>query len=156
MEAEGIVEADTGHYSAPEEVRTAKHDVRVDHGDLDETVPLADTLAWATPRDVAVAVVPGGEHFFHRKLHVLREIVARNFGIALEDAEFEGRGARRRDGDIGTTGPRRDAQLVSHEASRETASRIVVRSASRIRRSPLRWLAGVANSRHRDRARWRA
>ena len=37
VEAEGIVEADTGHYSAPEEVRTAKHDVRVDHGDLDET-----------------------------------------------------------------------------------------------------------------------
>ncbi len=47
------------------------------HGDLDETVPLADSIAWATPREVAVAVVPGGEHFFHRKLHVLREIVAR-------------------------------------------------------------------------------
>ena len=47
------------------------------HGDLDETVPLADTIAWATPREVPVAVVPGGEHFFHRKLHVLREIVSR-------------------------------------------------------------------------------
>ncbi|HZZ93442.1 MAG TPA: alpha/beta fold hydrolase [Usitatibacter sp.] len=47
------------------------------HGDLDETVPLADSIAWATPREVPVAVVPGGEHFFHRKLHVLREIVAR-------------------------------------------------------------------------------
>ena len=47
------------------------------HGDLDETVPLSDSIAWATPRDVPVAVVPGGEHFFHRKLHVLREIVAR-------------------------------------------------------------------------------
>jgi alpha/beta superfamily hydrolase len=47
------------------------------HGDLDETVPLADSLAWATPREVPVAVVPGGEHFFHRKLHVLREIVSR-------------------------------------------------------------------------------
>jgi alpha/beta superfamily hydrolase len=47
------------------------------HGDVDETVPLADSIAWATPREVAVAVVPGGEHFFHRKLHVLREIVAR-------------------------------------------------------------------------------
>ena len=47
------------------------------HGDLDETVPLADSIAWATPRDIPVAVVPGGEHFFHRKLHVLREIVAR-------------------------------------------------------------------------------
>jgi alpha/beta superfamily hydrolase len=47
------------------------------HGDLDETVPLADSLAWATPREVPVVVVPGGEHFFHRKLHVLREAVAR-------------------------------------------------------------------------------
>jgi alpha/beta superfamily hydrolase len=26
---------------------------------------------------VPVIVIPGGEHFFHRKLHVLREIVAR-------------------------------------------------------------------------------
>jgi alpha/beta superfamily hydrolase len=47
------------------------------HGDLDETVPLADSIAWAGARDVAVAVVPGGEHFFHRKLHILREIVLR-------------------------------------------------------------------------------
>lgn len=47
------------------------------HGDLDETVPLADSIAWARAREVPVVVVPGGEHFFHRKLHVLREIVAR-------------------------------------------------------------------------------
>ena len=47
------------------------------HGDLDDTVPLADSLAWAAPREVPVVVVPGGEHFFHRKLHVLREAVAR-------------------------------------------------------------------------------
>ena len=47
------------------------------HGDLDETVPLSDSLAWAGAREIAVVVVPGGEHFFHRKLHVLREIVTR-------------------------------------------------------------------------------
>ena len=47
------------------------------HGDLDDTVPLSDSIAWATPREVPVVVVPGGEHFFHRKLHVLREVVAR-------------------------------------------------------------------------------
>jgi alpha/beta superfamily hydrolase len=50
------------------------------HGDLDDTVPLSDSIAWATPREVPVAVVPGGEHFFHRKLHVLREITARFIG----------------------------------------------------------------------------
>jgi hypothetical protein len=47
------------------------------HGDKDETVPLADSLAWAMPREVPVVVVAGGEHFFHRKLHLLREIVTR-------------------------------------------------------------------------------
>jgi len=47
------------------------------HGDRDETVPLADSIAWATAREVPVVVIPGGEHFFHRKLHVLREVVAR-------------------------------------------------------------------------------
>ena len=47
------------------------------HGDRDETVPLSDSIAWAAAREVPVVVVPGGEHFFHRKLHVLREIVAR-------------------------------------------------------------------------------
>jgi alpha/beta superfamily hydrolase len=47
------------------------------HGDLDDTVPLADSISWATPREVPVVVVPGGEHFFHRKLHILREIAAR-------------------------------------------------------------------------------
>ena len=57
--------------------RHATANTLVVHGDLDETVPLADSIAWATPREVPIAVVPGGEHFFHRKLHVLREIVAR-------------------------------------------------------------------------------
>jgi alpha/beta superfamily hydrolase len=47
------------------------------HGDLDETVPLSDSIAWAAAREVPVVVIPGGEHFFHRKLHVLREIVSR-------------------------------------------------------------------------------
>lgn len=47
------------------------------HGDLDDTVPLSDSIAWATPREVPVVVVPGGEHFFHRKLHVLRDVVSR-------------------------------------------------------------------------------
>ena len=47
------------------------------HGDLDDTVPLADSIAWAAAREVPVVVVPGGEHFFHRKLHILREIVSR-------------------------------------------------------------------------------
>jgi uncharacterized protein len=57
--------------------RHAAANTVVVHGDLDETVPLSDSIAWAAVREVPVVVVPGGEHFFHRKLHVLREIVAR-------------------------------------------------------------------------------
>jgi alpha/beta superfamily hydrolase len=47
------------------------------HGDRDETVLLEDSIAWATPREVPIVVVPGADHFFHRKLHILREAVGR-------------------------------------------------------------------------------
>lgn len=47
------------------------------HGDLDETVPLSDSLAWAAAREVNVVVIAGAEHFFHRKLHLLRDAVTR-------------------------------------------------------------------------------
>ena len=57
--------------------RHSSSNTLVIHGDLDETVPLSESISWATPREVPVVVVAGGEHFFHRKLHVLREIVAR-------------------------------------------------------------------------------
>jgi len=50
------------------------------HGDRDETVPLADSLAWAEVRDVPVLVVPGADHFFHRKLHVIRDVVGKMAG----------------------------------------------------------------------------
>ena len=45
------------------------------HGEKDETVPLAAVLDWARPQDLPVMLVPGADHFFHRKLHILRSIV---------------------------------------------------------------------------------
>ena len=45
------------------------------HGEHDETVPLATVLDWARPQDLPVVLVPGADHFFHRKLHVLRGLV---------------------------------------------------------------------------------
>ena len=45
------------------------------HGELDQTIPLAKLLDWARPQELPVLVVPGGEHFFHGKLQVLREAV---------------------------------------------------------------------------------
>lgn len=53
----------------------AKKGTLVIHGEADETVPLAAVLDWARPQDLPVVVVPGAEHFFHRKLNVLRDIV---------------------------------------------------------------------------------
>ena len=47
------------------------------HGDKDETTVLADSLGWGALRDVPVLVVPGADHFFHRKLHVIRGAVTR-------------------------------------------------------------------------------
>jgi len=45
------------------------------HGEQDDTVPLAAVFDWARPQDLPVIVLPGAEHFFHRKLHILRGLV---------------------------------------------------------------------------------
>ena len=45
------------------------------HGEQDDTVPLATVLDWARPQDLPVVVLPGADHFFHRKLHILRGLV---------------------------------------------------------------------------------
>src|SRR5688500_12047076 len=50
------------------------------HGERDETIPLAAVRDWARPQELPVLVVPGAEHFFHRKLHVLRGIVGDSVG----------------------------------------------------------------------------
>ena len=47
------------------------------HGAEDETVPLANVLAWAQPLELPVVVIPGADHFFHRRLHLIRDIIGR-------------------------------------------------------------------------------
>ena len=54
-------------------------DTLVIHGENDDTVPLAAVLDWARPQELPVLLVPGADHFFHRKLQVLRTIVASNW-----------------------------------------------------------------------------
>src|SRR5512134_788450 len=49
------------------------------HGENDDTVPLAAVMDWARPQELPVVVVPGADHFFHRKLHVLRDLVKQNW-----------------------------------------------------------------------------
>lgn len=50
------------------------------HGERDETVPLAAVLDWARPHELPVIVLPGADHFFHGRLHLLRTIVQKNWG----------------------------------------------------------------------------
>jgi alpha/beta superfamily hydrolase len=45
------------------------------HGELDETIPLIDVLDWVRPQELTVQVVPGADHFFHRRLHCIRNII---------------------------------------------------------------------------------
>jgi len=47
------------------------------HGEVDDVVPLAAVFDWARPQNLPVVVVPGGEHFFHGRLNLLSQIVAR-------------------------------------------------------------------------------
>ena len=48
------------------------------HGEQDDTVPLASVMDWARPQVLPVLVVPGGGHFFHGQLPLLRELVLRH------------------------------------------------------------------------------
>ena len=45
------------------------------HGEQDTTIPLAAVLDWARPQELPVTLVPGADHFFHRKLHILRDLI---------------------------------------------------------------------------------
>jgi alpha/beta superfamily hydrolase len=50
-------------------------DTIVIHGETDETIPLLAVFDWARPQELTVHVVPGADHFFHRKLHCIRNII---------------------------------------------------------------------------------
>ena len=45
------------------------------HGETDDVVPLAATLAWARPQSLPVIVFPGVGHFFHGQLGLLKMTV---------------------------------------------------------------------------------
>ncbi len=49
------------------------------HGERDETILLKSVFDWAAPQELAVSVIPEADHFFHRKLHCIRDIVIRSW-----------------------------------------------------------------------------
>jgi len=59
------------------EVAPVPDDTLVIHGEHDDVVPLAATLDWARPQSLPVVVVPGGGHFFHGQLPLLKSLLLR-------------------------------------------------------------------------------
>jgi alpha/beta superfamily hydrolase len=59
------------------EVASVPDDTLVIHGEHDDVVPLAATLDWARPQSLPVVVVPGGGHFFHGQLPLLKSLLLR-------------------------------------------------------------------------------
>ena len=45
------------------------------HGEKDDVVPLDLVLRWAEPQELPVSVIAGADHFFHRRLHIIRNII---------------------------------------------------------------------------------
>jgi alpha/beta superfamily hydrolase len=66
------------------EVEPVPADTLVIHGELDDTVPLQSVLDWARPQDLPVVVIPGADHFFHRRLPLIKRLVVDALGHGSE------------------------------------------------------------------------
>jgi uncharacterized protein len=54
------------------------------HGELDDTIPLQAVFDWLRPQDIPVIVIPGADHFFHRRLQHIKKIIT-DFWYAKPD-----------------------------------------------------------------------
>ena len=61
-------------------------DTIVIHGEVDDTITLTQVLDWARPQDILVIVIPGADHFFHRKLVHVKNLVIQLWRRAGESA----------------------------------------------------------------------
>ena len=66
-----LVGSAAGKWAMPE----VAADSLIIHGELDDTIPLTAVMEWLRPQDVPVLVIPGADHFFHRKLQHIRNYV---------------------------------------------------------------------------------
>ncbi|MCG2586605.1 alpha/beta hydrolase [Massilia sp. TS11] len=55
------------------------------HGELDDTITLQQVFDWARPLDIPVVVIPGADHFFHRKLGHIKNWVIQLWRSKPED-----------------------------------------------------------------------
>jgi alpha/beta superfamily hydrolase len=66
-----------GPSTEKQQVAAVPADTLVIHGESDDVVPLAATLAWARPQNLPVIVFPGVGHFFHGQLALLKKVIVR-------------------------------------------------------------------------------
>ena len=69
-----MVSPSVDHFQAPSIISDVER-VLIIQGDQDEVVPLKTILDWAAPQDLPIVVIPGAEHFFHGKLHIIKRTV---------------------------------------------------------------------------------
>ena len=73
-----LVGTAASRFAVPALPQPAHDRTLVVHGEHDDTVPLSSVLDWARPQALPVTVVPGGGHFFHGQLPLLKSLVARH------------------------------------------------------------------------------
>jgi uncharacterized protein len=55
------------------------HNTLLIHGELDEVVALTDVMDWARPQHLPIVVLPEAGHFFHGRLHQIKQLVLEDF-----------------------------------------------------------------------------
>lgn len=73
-----LVGTAASRFTVPELPGEAHERTLVVHGEQDDTVQLSAVMDWARPQQLPVTVVPGGAHFFHGQLPLLKSLVARH------------------------------------------------------------------------------
>ena len=73
-----LVGTAASRFSVPALPPEAHERTLVVHGEADDTVPLSAVMDWARPQILPVTVVPGGGHFFHGQLPLLKNLVSRH------------------------------------------------------------------------------
>lgn len=67
-----LVGAAAGKWAMPD----IPSDTILIHGELDDTIPLQAVFEWLRPQDIPVVVIPGADHFFHRRLPHIKKIIS--------------------------------------------------------------------------------
>lgn len=85
-----LVGSAAGKWPMPEVAAFAPNTLLI-HGENDDTIPLKDVFDWARPQELPVVVLPGADHFFHRKLSPLKQLVIRHLQATAFDVPGQSR-----------------------------------------------------------------